>query len=205
MTAGVGVLLITAAGDDSSPPPEQPAAPATRPTAKPAHPPKEEHPGSIHAQVREAVRENPPASLDAQQRAIVRVVRSYVGALDRRDGARACRQFVPGALDAVRFPRERGSCERSLSASIGYRDPRGFPVFKSARVARVTKVELQGDTARVTATTVTRFAGDRQPSVEDDLVYLTRSGRRWLIAKPSAELYRAIGTGDIPPTVLTPP
>ena len=55
------------------------------------------------------------------------------------------------------------------------------------------------------ATTVTHFAGNREPSVEDDLVYLRNEDGRWLIVKPSATLYRAIGVGDIPPQVLAPP
>ena len=52
---------------------------------------------------------------------------------------------------------------------------------------------------------MTRFADNREPSVEDDVVYLRRQGGRWLIAKPSATLYRAIGVGNIPPQVLAPP
>jgi ketosteroid isomerase-like protein len=206
VAAGVGVLLLTAGGDDSNPTPRTNTAASPQPPSNERHPPTEnEQAGSTHAQVQEAVRENPAARLDPEQRAVVRVVRDYMAALDARDGARACSQFVPGALGAVRFPRDRGGCARSLSASIGYRDPRGFPVFRSVRVARVTGVKLEGDAARVTATTVTQFAGNRQPSVEDDLVYLTKHGDRWLIAKPSAELYRALGAGPIPPSVLTPP
>ena len=49
---------------------------------------------------------------------------------------------------------------------------------------------------------MTHFAGDREPSVEDDLIYLRNEDGRWLIVKPSATLYRAIGVGDIPPQVL---
>ena len=72
-------------------------------------------------------------------------------------------------------------------------------------MARVSAVALEGSLARVTATTVTRFAGNREPSVEDDVVYLRQRNGRWLIAKPSTSLYRAIGVGDIPPQVLAPP
>src|SRR5204863_1266516 len=99
----------------------------------------------------------PPAPLDAVQREVVRVVHRYVSALDSREGVRACGLFVPTALAHVRFPRERGGCGRSLSASIGYRDPRGFPVFRHSRVARVTDAKIEGGSARITATTVTRF------------------------------------------------
>jgi len=66
-------------------------------------------------------------------------------------------------------------------------------------------VSIDGSDARVVATIVTHFAGDREPSVEDDLIYLRNEGGRWLVVKPSATLYRAIGVGDIPPQVLAPP
>jgi hypothetical protein len=112
---------------------------------------------------------------------------------------------VPGAMDAVDFPRDRGGCAPSLSASVGYRDPRGFPVYDRSRIARIPKVAMQGSGARVTATIVTRFADNREPSIEDDVIYLRRVGTRWLIAKPSATLYRAIGVGNIPPQALAPP
>jgi hypothetical protein len=78
-------------------------------------------------------------------------------------------------------------------------------VYKGSRVARIASVTIDGSTARTVATTVTQFAGDREPSIEDDVVYLERRGERWLIAKPSATFYRAIGAGNIPPSVLAPP
>jgi hypothetical protein len=148
---------------------------------------------------------NAPARLDPAERRVASVVREYVDALDSRDGGRACALFVPGALRAFHFPHDRGGCARSLAASIGYRDPRGFPVYEGSRVARINSVTIEGADARVVATTVTDFAGNREPSVEDDVVYLRRENGRWLISKPSAALYRAIGVGDIPPSVLAPP
>jgi hypothetical protein len=78
-------------------------------------------------------------------------------------------------------------------------------VYEGSRVARTNSVTIDGTDARVVATTVTDFAGNREPSVEDDVVYLRHQDGRWLIVKPSAALYRAIGVGDIPPTVLAPP
>ena len=56
------------------------------------------------------------------------------------------------------------------------------------------------------ATVVTRFADRDEPSVEDDIVYLPRPADNsdWVIAKPSATLYRAIGA-EAPPAVLAPP
>jgi hypothetical protein len=161
--------------------------------------------GSVRAGVRAAVAESEVARLEGEEREVARVVRAYVAALDDRDGARACSLFVPGAPARVDLPRDRGGCGESLTASIGYRDPRGFPVYSGSRVARIPSVEIDDSSARVTATTVTDFAGSREPSVEDDLVDLSDVGGRWLIAKPSASLYRAVGVGDIPPSVLAPP
>jgi hypothetical protein len=162
-------------------------------------------PESTRQAVKAAVSANAPARLDPAERRAASVVRQYVDALDSGDGARACALFAPGALRKVRFPRGRGGCARSLAASIGYRDPRGFPVYEGSRVARINSVAIEGASARVVATTVTDFAGNREPSVEDDVVYLGQEGGRWLISKPSAALYRAIGVGDIPPSVLAPP
>jgi hypothetical protein len=161
--------------------------------------------GSTRHEVHVAVAESKRAHLDADQRRVAGVARAYVAALNAGDGARACRQFAPGALESVHFPRNRGSCATSLSASIGYRDPRGFPVFAGSRIARIPTVSIHGNEGRVTATTVTRFADNREPSIEDDIVYLRRVGGRWLIVKPSATLLRAIGVGNIPPRALAPP
>jgi hypothetical protein len=163
------------------------------------------HEAPKHHPVKAAVSETKPARLDPAQLRAAAVVRAYVGALDAGDGQRACALFVPGALNEVKFPRDRGDCASSLEASIGYRDPRGFPVYKGSRVARIASVKIDGADARVVATVVTDFAGNREPSIEDDVVYLHQRGGNWLIVKPSAALYRAIGVGDIPPTVLAPP
>jgi len=37
------------------------------------------------------------------------------------------------------------------------------------------------------------------------VVYLRKVGGRWLIVKPSATFYRAIGAKDVPLIALTPP
>jgi hypothetical protein len=211
VATGAGVLLIS--DEDGSAPDgrgapvvraPQPSPPGGATTGKPERPSRP-HGDGIRNQVREAVEQSPSPRLDASQREVARVVSAYVAALNDRDGQRACGLFVSGALSGLDFPRDRGNCARSLSASVGYRDPRGFPVYERSRIARIPAVSIDGDTARVTATTVTRFADDREPSVEDDLVYLRREHGMWRIAKPSATLYRAIGAGDIPPAVLAPP
>ena len=185
VAAAGGVLLIS--GDDGGdnggqPVGESPASPAPAHTTTTTSERRHEtthrttHHSSTHREVHQAVRQSPAPRLDPDQRRVVGVVRAYVAALDARDGERACGLFASGALSGVHFPRDRGTCARSLSASIGYRDPRGFPVYRSARIARVPDVAINGASARVTATTVTRFAGNREPSIEDDLVYLRKQG-----------------------------
>ena len=142
--------------------------------------------------------------LSRVEREAVATARRYVDALDDRDGARACRAFEPGALDGVRLPRKRGGCAPSLAASIGYSDPRGYPVWESAEVAAIASLEVDGDAATVIPTVFTRFADRDEPSVEDDPIYLRRGDRGWLVAKPSLTFYRAIGQ-EPPPQALAPP
>jgi hypothetical protein len=141
----------------------------------------------------------------AAERAAAATVREYVAALDARDARRVCALLAPGALDEVRLPVHRGDACLSLGASIGYRDPRGLPVWQHAEVTRIRSVVLQGSQARVVATTLTTFADRDERSVEDDVVYLTRSGEAWLVAQPSSTLYRSVGIADVPPSVLAPP
>jgi hypothetical protein len=221
--AAVIVLTRGDDGGDGSPQPSQPttrsqptprSSPAQHATAPSRQAPKTRDGGeradrsggaAVHRAVHRAVASSPAPSLDPGQREVVRVVHSYVAALNAHDGARACALFVSGALSSVKFPRERGDCAASLGASVGYRDPRGFPVYDRSRVARIRSVVIQGTQARVTATIVTHFADNREPSIEDDVIYLRDEGGRWLIVKPSATLYRAIGAGNIPPQVLAPP
>lgn len=144
---------------------------------------------------------------NARERQAEATVREYVAALDARDGAGACALLAPGALEGFELPEPRGGCAPSLEASIGYRDPRGLPVWAGARVAAVRSIEVAGDAAgaKVVATVITRFADRDEPSIEDDVLYLTRSGGPWLVAKPSATLYRAVGIAEVPPSVLSPP
>ncbi len=125
--------------------------------------------------------------------------------LDARDGARVCALLAPGAIESIELPRKRGGCAASLGASIGYRDPRGFPVFDGVRLVSIDAVALQPGRARVTATIVTRFADRDQPSIEEDLVYLVEDDGEWLIERPSLALYRAVGKPEAPARVLAPP
>jgi hypothetical protein len=196
ISAAAVAALLAGCGDD-----EQEA-----PTAAPPSETTTEAEGTeAHADGDSSGRDEQDQGGRSQAAEVVRVVRDYVRALDDRDGERVCRLLAPGAIDEVELPRDRGGCAASLSASIGYRDPRGLPVWEAARVGEVVSAEVNGDAAKVVATTITLFADRREPSIEDDVVYLARRGGRWLLAKPSSTLYRAVGIADIPPSVLSPP
>ena len=179
LAAAAGVLVLSGDEEGGGPQPaEQQATTAEREPRDPAGATRGPRTAAVDVSeglaptVREAVRSSPAPRLDAEQREVARAVRAYVAALSSHDGARACGLFVPGALAEVDFPRDRGTCAASLSASIGYRDPRGFPVYERSRIGRIPSVTIDGSEARVVATTVTHFAGNREPSVEDDLIYL---------------------------------
>jgi hypothetical protein len=146
-----------------------------------------------------------PSVLSRSERLAVRAAEDYVAAIDARRGSKICRLLVPGAIEEIDLPRERGDCASSLDASLGYRDPRGFPVWQSSSLEAVDSVETQGDGATVFATVFTRFADRPEPSIEDDPIYLRRDGGRWLVAQPSLTLYRAVGIAEPPPTVISPP
>ncbi len=212
LIAAVALALAACGGDDETPtatvvvqPPSTTTEAEAPPTDKPEEQPPAEPGPTPSSGPAESAGFDP--RVNERERDAARAVREYVAALDSRDGAAACALLVPGALDEVELPEERDDCASSLAASIGYRDPRGLPVWKGARVADVQAIELapDGAEARVVATVVTTFADREEVSIEDDVVYLVRSGGAWLVAKPSATLYRAVGIADVPPSVLTPP
>lgn len=211
-------LALAACGDDE--PAETTAATdtTTAPEATTAEPSPPEPPAEGDPEPKPGA-DKPPADkpvgpaedaehdprLTGVEREAMRTVSQFVAALDARDGERACNLLAPQALTEIELPRPRGDCAASLEASIGYRDPRGLPVWESARVTRVSPPEIDGDVAKLVATVVTRFADRDEVSVEDDIVYLVRADDGWVLAKPSSTLYRAVGIADVPPTVLSPP
>lgn len=142
----------------------------------------------------------------SEKRRIEATVKRYIAALNGDDGEALCALLAPGALDGVGLPVRRGSCAPSLDASIGHRPPGGAPRWLHTKLVGADSVVLvKGGDGRLTGTVVHRFAGSREPSIEDDVVYLRRSGGRWLIVKPSATFYRAIGARDVPLSALTAP
>jgi hypothetical protein len=189
--AAVMSLLLWGCGsdgesDDTTSPLEDPAATEASPEAPPAGPEASSLPDDDHARV-------------------VAAVRAYVAAINADDGAAVCELLTPQALDGAGLPVERGTCEDSVAASIGHRSGGGTPVWTRTRLHQLTAVSVDDDRARVTATVTHDFAGRDQPSIEEDVIYLDRSGGDWLIVKPSASFYRAIGYPEPPLRALTPP
>jgi hypothetical protein len=206
LAAFVCALALAGCGDDEAPPATTPAtsepAQTTTATATATQAQQPQPQGEPTAPA-----ETPPGDprVNALERDAVRTVRDFVAALDARRGAAACELLAPDALAGFELPEPRGGCAASLTASIGYRDPRGFPVWEGATVAGMRVAEISADRAKVIATIITTFADRGEASVEDDVLYLDRTADRWLIAKPSSTLYRAVGIADIPPSVLAPP
>ena len=142
----------------------------------------------------------------AAEREAAATVRRYVAALDDRDGGAGVRPARPGAAGELDPPVPRGGLCASIGASIGYRDPRGLPVWQPAEVdanplGRGRRGHREGGRHHGDHGSPTATSG----SVEDDIVYLVRAGDHWLVAKPSSTLYRSIGVADVPPSVLAPP
>lgn len=197
--ATIGILALT--GDDEEEAADSPPAGVTV-GGPPAGP---DDRGETARPSREPTGSDQPSPGAIEERRVELTVRRYVAALNDRDGERVCGLFAPGALDDVKLPERGGDCGEALGASIGYRDPRGFPQWEEASLENFRSTEVDGEEAKVTATIVSDFADRAEPSVEDDVIYLEQDGDRWLIAQPSAVLYRAIGAPDIPLDLLQPP
>jgi hypothetical protein len=193
--AAVSFLVIVLTVDVSEketadrPEPEA-AATEAAPELQPAAPDTAEEPGELS---------------EDDEAAVGSAVQAYVGALVRRDAKTVCALFEHGALPIRELPRRRGDCAASLAASIGYARPGGTPVWKKTTIEELKEVSVGPDRARVTATVTHVFADRKFPSVEDDVIYLDRSGDRWLLAQPSGTLYRAVGYPEPPLRSLSPP
>ena len=142
------------------------------------------------------------------ERRAARAARDYIEAHRRPRRCQGVRAARSGSLGELEPPRPRGDCAATIEASIGYRDPRGLPVWKSSRAVEVSggraarrRATRQGNRDRRDQLSPTATSA----SIEDDIIYLARVGDRWLVAKPSATLYRAVGVADVPPSVLSPP
>ena len=171
------------------------------------HEEEEVGPGATEASP-EAPAEGPESSGElsgADRSAAVATVSDYIRSLDRHDAAGVCALLVPGALDLSQLPARRGSCRSSLRASIGTRPRGGAPAWRKTTLVAAKPEDLGDGRARVSATVTHHFSDRKYVSVEDDVIYLLRTGGRWLLAKPSGTLYRAVGYPEPPLDALTPP
>jgi hypothetical protein len=156
----------------------------------------------------EAAPEGPSATgdLPADDRAAVaKLVSDYIAGLDHRRAARVCALLVPGSLDLAELPKQRAGCTSSMRASIGTRPRSGGPAWRRTELVEIEAQTVGDDRARVTATVTHRFSDRKYVSVEDDVIYLERVRGRWLLAKPSATLYRAVGYPEPPLRAFSPP
>jgi hypothetical protein len=135
----------------------------------------------------------------------IAAVSDYIEGLDRHDGAAVCTMLAFGALDLNRLPKRRGGCRRSLEASIGTSPRGGAPAWRKTKLVAAKPEDLGEGRVRVSATVTHHFSDRKYVSVEDDVVYLQRAGGKWLLAKPSATLYRAVGYASPPLDAFTPP
>jgi hypothetical protein len=135
----------------------------------------------------------------------IAAVSDYISALDRHGAARVCSLLVPGALNSIRLRKPTGGCRSSLRASIGARPSGGAPAWRKTTLVEVKAEDLGDGRARVSATVTHHFSDRKYVSVEDDVIYLQRTGGRWLLAKPSGTLYRAVGYPEPPLDAFTPP
>jgi hypothetical protein len=108
-------------------------------------------------------------------------------------------------VDLGELPRRRGGCRGSLRASIGTRPSDGGPAWRRTQLVEVKPEALGDDRARITATVTHRFSDRKYVSVEDDVIYLEKTGGSWLVAKPSATFYRAVGYAQPPLRAFAPP
>jgi hypothetical protein len=142
---------------------------------------------------------------ESDTEAVMATVTSYVESLNRGRGDLVCALIAPHAVDLGELPNEEGSCGTSVGASIGHRRPGGTPAWKRTTIREITAVSVGEDQARVTATVTHDFSDRKYVSIEEDVIYLERSGEKWLIAKPSGTFYRAVGYPEPPLRALTPP
>ena len=212
---GIGVGLATGLFEDDDPVP--PTTAATTVGSEPS-PPSGEGGGKGGGKATEP--DLPPTETDPEglepgpsgpapssddETAAAEAARGYVDAIDARDGRGVCGAFAPGGIGTLKLPEERGSCPASMEASLGFEGKDGQPVWDHSEMTQDVSALIDGDSARVVATVFTEYADVREPTIEDDIIYLTRSGDEWLVVKPSATLYRAVGIADIPLSALQPP
>lgn len=219
--AAVAAVVILVSGEKDEP--DEPSAPvaveeeAAAPTApgEPGGGPAGGGGGGRPAGKQEGG-SSPPAGDERSGREIIReriardagrTYRAYVAAINARDGEALCELLAPGFLGELAPAVRREDCAATMRASIGYEDPRRFPVWEETVLTGLEQVAAQPATgqARVTAAVITRFSDRTEPSVESDIAYLGPIAGEMRLLKASGVLWRAVGKPDYPPSVISPP
>ena len=118
------------------------------------------------------------------------VVERYIEAINVRDGATICSRLAPGSIAQISLPKRKGNCARSLTASIGYHEAKGPQALTGVKLRKAVP---GGSGDQATVTLAPTFEGQQRTLITRERVYLVRLKGRWLIAKPSPILYRAVG------------
>jgi hypothetical protein len=212
LLVGLGVGLASGIFEDDGPAPEPPAEPAaSSPEPEPANPEVEPDDSGVGRDLPrveddpEGVEPGPTggAPSTGDERSAAAAARAYVESIDDRDGRAVCDRLEPGSLEELDLP--AASCAAALERSFGRSSSRGLPVWRSSEMTNDVSAAIDGESARVVATVFTRYRDEREPTIEDDIIYLTRASGDWRVVKPSATLYRAVGIAEIPLDVLQPP
>lgn len=149
-----------------------------------------------------------PAPESSDEVAAAQAARDYVEVIDARRGRTLCNAFEPADIklqELLDVPEKRVTCAASFDASFGFEGEDGQPVWRSSEMTDDVSAQVDGDQARVVATVFTEYSDVREPTIEDDIIYLSKATGEWLVIKPSTTLYRAIGIADIPIEALQPP
>jgi hypothetical protein len=157
--------------------------------------------------------EGPSAKVIAQRRALADAedaYRRYIDALNAKDGTQLCALLNPAFQNELELPVPRGSCAERLSASLGYADPSGAPVWKATELSGIeSSIVGKGLRVQLSGGIRTEFADRGEPSIESDIVFLEPVGKgenqTYRLMKAPGSLWRAVGEPDIPPSVITPP
>ena len=209
------VVVFSGEKDEPAPAPTPTVAETAKPTGQPpgesprTGPGEKEKPGTERpdgtrpegaTSGREIIRER--IAREAE-----RAYRAYVEAINARDGEALCDLLAPGFLGELKPAVRREDCAATMAASIGYEDPRRYPVWERTVLTGFEQIAAEAGSgrARVTASVITRFADRTEPSVESDIAYLGPIAGEMRLLKASGALWRAVGKPDYPPRVISPP
>jgi hypothetical protein len=134
--------------------------------------------------------------------------RSYIDALNRRDGDTICALWSDELRRNVQARYKdflRGADCARIETLIGYQEDNGSGAWTHAEVLRVGTVRITGDRAEVPVVehNIHKQGGGTNDTISD-LIHLTSSGGRWKVSKVGGVFYSATSFGP-PDDALDPP